>query len=761
MTKKELLDYALEYAARGWPVFPLSPREKKPLKGTRGFLDASTNERILNRFWDANPNCNIGVATGKESGFFVIDIDGEKGSKSFTQLETELGALPDTLEQKTGSGVGRQLFFRWPATREVRNKQNLRPGVDIRGDGGYIVVPPSIHPSGGVYEWPYGDQTPIAEIPPAWLDFICPPKKVIRPWERPKKQESKPVQLPTAGSAIIERAKRYLAECEPAVQGSGGHDALLWAARAMVVGFELDDSTAISLLWNEFNPRCQPPWDMSKTSEKRDFERKVAEARRTPGEKPRGWLKDEYGLRSGQDALAQIAIGQESARNLLSVKPIQEEPEEEPEELQHKGFPADCFPPRIADYVRQVTEAHCVDESFVALPVLGVAAAAMGNVWRLQLKKGFIVPPTLWIGIVSASGTNKSGPLNEVTEPLRKNLPIIDVDDNNMMLNPQGRMVVSDATLEAMIARLQENPRGLLVFRDELAGWVKSFNAYKKSGGDEQSWLEFWGAKEYHMDRKTNNEQVRIPAASVCIMGGIQPKVLVDCFDPGKFASGLVPRLLITCPPATNIFWSEAEVADSANAEWKQAVTWLRTRPFAAFDPNNGQFMPHVLTLTDEAKAAYVTYFNLVSCKISQMENEQARGFASKAREMAGRLTLIHRGLWLACKENQGKTKMTDPVGVESVIAGTSWARWCLNEQMRVYGYSAIEYARNQAEYLFETMKNKGKVKAVPIRLVMRMNSRRFKDAKAVTEAIDAMVQAGYARWDDGRKQSVTLITEG
>ncbi len=748
MQQSQPIEAAKTYARRGWPVFRVSPRGKIPMRGSRGCLDATADEAAVCRWWQDAPEANVGIATGLRAGCWVLDIDGERGAQSLAELEAEIGALPETLEQATGSG-GRHLFFSWPE-REVRNRQNVRAGIDVRGEGGYIVAPPSVHPSGNAYRWT--NDLPIAEAPTALLDLVAPAEKTVAPWERiaPRKPVQAPAPAPVSavgGTPIIERASRYLRECEPAVQGSGGHNALLWAARALVVGFELDDGTALSLLWSEFNPRCSPPW---KQSERKDFERKVAEARRTPGTKPRGWLLDEFGLRSGADALAEIARGQESASNLLAS--CQASPE--PEAMQDRpAFPLDYFPPKIADYCRQVAESHVVDESFAGLPMLAVAATAMGNTFRLQLKKGFIVPPTLWVGIVSPSGTNKSGPLSEVIAPLYQPIPIEDTE--NALLNPQGqKAVVSDATLEAVITRLSESPRGLMVFRDELAGWAKSFNAYKKSGGDEQTWLEFWGAKEYHLDRKTNNEQIHIPAASTCVLGGIQPKILVECFDPGKFASGLVPRLLITCPPASDMYWSEAEVSDDAARVWAEAILWLRKRPFAAFDPNTGRYQPHVLTLTPEAKAHYVDFFNEISGEIAGMENEQARGFASKARVVAGRLMLIHRGLHLA---SGGYGSMTGPVELDSAKAGVAWARWALAEQMRVYGFTSIEYARQQAETLAEAIRDKHKGRAT-IRQVQHTNTKRYPNAEAAKDAMEQLVKAGLARWADGSSKKVVLV---
>ncbi len=111
----------------------------------------------------------MGVATGTVSGFFVLDVDGEAGKESLRELETQHGKIPDTVEQQTGSG-GKHIFFKLPK-HAVKNTIGLRPGLDIRGDGGYIVVPPSRHSSGGQYTWElssHPDEVPLMDAPD-WL----------------------------------------------------------------------------------------------------------------------------------------------------------------------------------------------------------------------------------------------------------------------------------------------------------------------------------------------------------------------------------------------------------------------------------------------------------------------------------------------------------------------------------------------------------------------------------------------------------------
>lgn len=755
---EEMLDHALKYAERGWPVFTLQPRDKIPFKGSRGFQDAATSEILVTRMWDDHPDANIGMATGKDAKLWILDVDGEKGSQSLTALETALGPLPETLEQQTGSG-GRHLFFRWFPGREVRNKQSFRhdcmkldpkegTGIDIRGEGGYIVLPPSRHPNGQVYVWPYGEDTPILEIPTAWLDWISPPKRRIAPWDQPA-AETKPTFHPAIGTTpVLSRARAYLAECPSASQGSGGHNALLWAARALVIGFQLDDDTAIAMLWSDFNPRCSPPWDPS--TEKRDFERKVTQARSTPGEKPSGWLLDEYGLRSGEDAMANIIAGNRHADALLArhaaMKPGEYVRPEDGDisSADRAPFPVDLFPPRFADYCRQSAEAMTVCLSFFALPMLVTAGAAMGNAWRLLLKKNFAVPPLLWVALVTRSGGNKTAPLMQVKAPLDDPIKMEDMTD--LLNNPQGSLIdIGDATTEATIQLLQENPRGLLVFRDELAGWASGFDAYKKAGagGDQQKWIEFWGGGPYRMHRKTNQEHIYIPAAAVSIMGGMQPKILEKCFDPGKFDSGLVPRILVTCPPPRRGKWTEAVVSDEATEMWSKALMWLRTRPFAGIDSNRQIYAPRYLKFAPKAKGIYIDFHNRMEQVVDEAANDHIRAFAAKAQQNAGRMCLIHRGLWLSEHQDQD---INGNLGVESAVAGTEWMDWGLAEQMRVYGFAAEQYAHSEMTKLANLIRTKWDGRAT-VRAIQRANFRKYPRTDDVARAVKSLIAFGMAQW--------------
>jgi len=152
---------ALAYARRGVPVFPCERGAKRPLT-PNGHWDATTDRRAIERWWRRQPSANIGLPTGKKSGIVVLDVD-DGGLESLAMLEREGAPVPKTARARTGGG-GIHVFFRYPASTEIRNSAGLLgPGLDVRGEGGYVVVPPSR--THGPYEWV--DRSPLAEA--SWL----------------------------------------------------------------------------------------------------------------------------------------------------------------------------------------------------------------------------------------------------------------------------------------------------------------------------------------------------------------------------------------------------------------------------------------------------------------------------------------------------------------------------------------------------------------------------------------------------------------
>lgn len=180
-----LLDAAIAYAQAGLPVFPLrairngrcacgrpncdSPGKHPSDVIQSGLKDATTDIKTIKDWWSARPDANIGIRTGKESGVIVVDVDGLAGEKALAEA---LGDLPETWHSTTGKG--HHYYFKHPGF-PVRNRTRLLPEVDIRGDGGYVVAPPSQHISGVTYSGIPFPFPPIAECSAALIRLIQQP----------------------------------------------------------------------------------------------------------------------------------------------------------------------------------------------------------------------------------------------------------------------------------------------------------------------------------------------------------------------------------------------------------------------------------------------------------------------------------------------------------------------------------------------------------------------------------------------------------
>lgn len=170
------LDEALKYAASGHAVFPLKPNAKTPLTA-KGHLDASTDPEQIRAWWTKYPTANVGMATGKISGITVLDVDVKNqagGDNALKALTDTNGPLPETPQQFTWSGGWQNVYTYEPGVKNSAGK--LGKGLDVRGDGGYVVVPPSVV-NGRAYEWAVNaglDETPLKPMPWWMVDALRP-----------------------------------------------------------------------------------------------------------------------------------------------------------------------------------------------------------------------------------------------------------------------------------------------------------------------------------------------------------------------------------------------------------------------------------------------------------------------------------------------------------------------------------------------------------------------------------------------------------
>jgi Bifunctional DNA primase/polymerase, N-terminal/AAA domain/Primase C terminal 1 (PriCT-1) len=196
---------ALRYAHLGLSVIPLRPKGKIPIFHEWQNV-ATRDEKQVERWFQQNPDSNVGIATGPKSKCFVLDVDIAKGGQdSFDTLLAKHGQFPDTWQQITGSG-GFHLFFRYPNFR-VANANDLMPGIDIRGEGGQVVAPPSIHPTTGKrYEWDGLrdiEDTPLAEAPLWLLELL---QEKLTPEPKPRDPLAERIPNGTRHQALVSLA---------------------------------------------------------------------------------------------------------------------------------------------------------------------------------------------------------------------------------------------------------------------------------------------------------------------------------------------------------------------------------------------------------------------------------------------------------------------------------------------------------------------------------------------------------------------------
>lgn len=229
---------ALDYVAGGWSAVVLRPCDKFPQIRWEPYQYRVADPAEVERWFRRWPDANVGIVTGQVSGLVVLDLDPRHGGEdSIAAWEAAGRILPETVEAETGGG-GRHLYFRAP-TILLRNRVGLAPGIDLRANGGLVVAPPSIHPSGGRYLWRRGcapEDRALAALP----DWLC---------------------RMAAGSAKSGHSpdhwRKLVAEGVP--EGTRNNTMASLAGHLLWHGVDPQVTLELLLCWNRV--RCRPPLD--------------------------------------------------------------------------------------------------------------------------------------------------------------------------------------------------------------------------------------------------------------------------------------------------------------------------------------------------------------------------------------------------------------------------------------------------------------------------------------------------------------------
>lgn len=741
---KRITSYALGYAKVGWKVLPLhsvsnehcscgrpdcNSQGKHPR--IRDWRNQATNqERQVFDWWQQWPGANIGLATGHASGFVVLDIDPRHGGdQSLMELQREFGDLPQTVVAKTGGG-GLHYYFAAPAG-ELSNKANIRPGIDFRGDGGYIVAPPGQHVSGGSYSWDGNpNERQLAPVPHWLMELLS---------ERPKV-----VPIPQLGATIPEGGRNdYLARKAGALR------------RANLSPVEMEAALHAANLEN-----CKPP-------------------------------VSEFEVKEVVRSISRYANSEEQKIKWPEVpKPV---PDARPEipKLDESMLPK-LFRPWILDISERM---HVVPEQVFAPAMVAVAAVAgrkIGIYPKQKDNKWFEVP-NLWGAIVGRPGIMKSPVIAEAMSPLEELIKSANEDYESgraeheareqtlqmeieakkddlkkafksdkgdiegleaELAELQGELLegkvtakryrTNDATIEKMGHLLRDNPNGILLFRDELAGWMRTLDKAGREG-DREFYLEAWnGYGSYSVDR-VGSGTTHIPALCLSVFGGIQPSKLnaqLKRSDGGKEDDGLLQRfqMLVCCEPRPE--WKDVDQPPKEAAYERVAdfFTWLDQLDGKALGEVGKKGIPGV-RFCQEALEEFRAWRYTLEQRIASddSENPGFESHLSKYRSFVPKLALMFWLMEVSQDKNAGE------VSLSATKLAIRWANFLEAHAKRIYFSIGTDDQAN-VRVLHRKLLKGDIVDGTSVRSIYRCQWKGLQTKEEVESAIEHLEELGWLR---------------
>jgi hypothetical protein len=433
-------------------------------------------------------------------------------------------------------------------------------------------------------------------------------------------------------------------------------------------------------------------------------------------------------------------------------------------------FPVEALPEPVRSYLRRSATAIGVDTSYVATALLAALAAAIGNSRLVMLKRGWVEPAVLWGVLVGDSGTLKSPAIDAATKFVRqrqaeaidiyrqaveeyeRNLGQYKVDLETWKhgsgrkkgeLPPEQptkpvceRFSCSDITVEGLAVLLADAPRGLLLIRDELSGWIGGFDQYRNGrGSDTAHWLTIHGARDLLVDRKTGDKKTTyVRRAAVSIVGGIQPETLRRALGAEHLEDGLAARLLLAMPPRRTKRWTEAEVDQHFDNQIEAVLNRLYGLEFKIGD--DGQPEPVTLGLSAAGKVAWIEFYNRHAERLADATGDEAAVLA-KIEGAAARIALI---VHCVRQVHGGDDQIDD----QDVGSGVALAMWYADEAARVYGVLGETDEHRLRRRIVELIERKGgSITANDL----RRRTRHFDTSEAAEQFLDELTKAGVGQW--------------
>lgn len=615
---------APDLAKAGYPVFPVKGKEPT----VKGGFYASTTDLSQIAAWieEGREHHDVAMPTGLPSSVIIIDAD---IPETFAEMQAKYG------EPTVRTPRGGHWWFSHPRNGKVTSN-NIRVGLDRKGDGGYVAVPPSRGRS-----WTRGipNRTSLPVLPEEF-------------W--PKKMEGSGAPRVLAAERK-ERAASVIASHVAGIAAGKRHEHLkhlcgVLLSREVPAGDAEDILvTAWTKVGGDLTERA--PREIPNTI--RTTTQALAEGRAT------GVPKMEEITPGLYDELAQIlgwivkiSFGRNGSHdsNVSNDRVFQDLAElQDPEE-----FPLSAVPLTVRQFVREAAASVGCPVDYMGISALAALSAAIGDTRRIVLKKDWTEGAAIFGMIVGGPASKKTPAMNLALRPVRERQMTLKTeyerqkeeyesalrdyekakkDGPSELRKPEKptlvRTYADDTTVERLADILNENRRGLLIIKDELSGWLGAMNQYKQGGkgADRQFWLSVHTNQPVSVDRKSSDEPVIVGRPFVSVIGGIQPEVLPD-FGKDR-GDGLIDRFIPVYPKPRVGRWTDDEISDHVREEYANTLSNLYKLRHANDEEDP---FPSRVGMTSEAKALFVAEYNKLHDEL------ESPGFPQRLRPAWGKL---------------------------------------------------------------------------------------------------------------------------
>jgi hypothetical protein len=382
------------------------------------------------------------------------------------------------------------------------------------------------------------------------------------------------------------------------------------------------------------------------------------------------WVKDALPDSTMQQvgAILDALYAQNNPPKLLEIDgPLLGQPEPLPPAPE---FPIHALPPAIRDYVEASARSINVPVEMVAVPIIAVAGALMGNRYHLALKTDYCAYPSLWAAIVAPPGSGKTPALNAASRPL-KMMQRMAMNEHQKRVNdhiaemdkwknterkmrgvrpepPEGlhHYLTTNITIESLAVTLASP--GVVYLKDEISGWIKDMDKYSGGkGGEKEQYMGIWSFEDLKVDRKSNGgTSLSISKPVLGVVGGIQPDIAHVLNEQGELRDGFVERFLPIVPDLGPQQWTTAAATKD---QFMAVLDLFELLDNPTFDIPNGDdnmgFKGVPITLHPDANRAWVEWIDDNSRRVFETGGIRG-GFYSKLGAYTPRIALILHGMW-------------------------------------------------------------------------------------------------------------------